>query len=191
MQIFFVGDAAQTIYGFCGAKSSNVMSLPRCVDRLLTKSWRFGPAIARVANIALFVKEHCPQMTNYEGKMKKQWTPYRVEGSRGEDESQVIAKSLMTDWKKNKPLALIGRTNGSLIIEALALMGLLSLQQQGGNDNTVGDNSSYDDEELETDSFDVDSILWDTKIPKFHINGQGKSSGIKRWRTSMSQIEHL
>mmetsp|Transcript_5128 Transcript_5128/g.10731 ORF Transcript_5128/g.10731 Transcript_5128/m.10731 type:complete len:1082 (-) Transcript_5128:667-3912(-) len=190
-QIFFVGDAAQTIYSFRGAKSSNVMSLPGCVDRLLTKSWRFGPAIARVANIALFVKEHCPQTTNYEGKTKKQWNPYRVEGSRGEDESEVVAKSLMTDWKKNKPIALIGRTNGSLIIEALALMGLSSLQQQGCDDDTVGDNSSYNDEELETDSFDVDSILRDTEIPKFHINGRGESSGIKRWRTSMSQIEHL
>ncbi|KAL7464606.1 hypothetical protein ACHAXS_004946 [Conticribra weissflogii] len=182
-QIFFIGDAAQTIYSFRGAKSSN-----------LTKSWRFGPAIARVANIALFVKEHCPQTTNYVGKTKKQWNPYRVEGAREEEECTVSVKSLMIDWKKNKPIALIGRTNGSLIIEALALMGLYNLQQQDSDHKSTSDDSFCKDKEDETDNFDVDSILRDKEIPKFHINhinGRGEFSGIKRWRKTMSQIEHL
>lgn len=39
--IFFVGDSAQCIYGFRGAKSRYVMSLD-CIDTELTRSWRFG-----------------------------------------------------------------------------------------------------------------------------------------------------
>ena len=46
--IYFVGDSAQCIYGFRGAKSSYVMKLD-CIDTKLTKSWRFGPDIARVS----------------------------------------------------------------------------------------------------------------------------------------------
>ena len=39
--IFFVGDSAQCIYGFRGAKSKHVMKLD-CIDTQLTTSWRFG-----------------------------------------------------------------------------------------------------------------------------------------------------
>ena len=46
--LYFVGDAAQCIYGFRGAKSSYVMKLD-CIDTKLTKSWRFGPDVARVS----------------------------------------------------------------------------------------------------------------------------------------------
>lgn len=38
--IFFVGDAAQTIYSFRGAKSSNYMSLSNAIDLCLNKSWQ-------------------------------------------------------------------------------------------------------------------------------------------------------
>lgn len=70
--IFMVGDAAQTIYSFHGAKSKYMMELPHPVtDGTLTMSWRFGPPIAKIANVVLFCKEHCPQTT---APKKKTWT---------------------------------------------------------------------------------------------------------------------
>eukprot|EP00039_Didymoeca_costata_P006799 m.93302 g.93302 ORF g.93302 m.93302 type:complete len:719 (+) comp13397_c0_seq3:188-2344(+) len=72
-QIFFVGDSAQSIYKFRGAKSSTLSKLARNSENhhfQLTKSFRFGDEIAAIANTILFVKENTPQ----------DWTPYRVVG---------------------------------------------------------------------------------------------------------------
>jgi len=74
-QIFFVGDAAQTIYSFRGAKSKNLAEIPNAIDVKLTTSFRFGKEIAAVANTVLFAKDNCPQ--------KNTWVSYRVSGSEG------------------------------------------------------------------------------------------------------------
>ena len=71
-QIYFVGDAVQTIYGFRGAKSKFLGSIRGAKDLPLTKSFRFGPGLAAVANVILFAKEHSPQV--------KHFRPYRVLG---------------------------------------------------------------------------------------------------------------
>jgi superfamily I DNA/RNA helicase len=76
--LYLVGDAAQTIYSFRGAKSQYMMELPHpATDCTLTTSWRFGPSIAQMANVILFCKEHCPQT---HGTKQKTWQPYRVTG---------------------------------------------------------------------------------------------------------------
>jgi ATP:corrinoid adenosyltransferase len=63
IHVYLVGDAAQTIYSFRGAKSKHMMNVKDAKDCTLTKSWRFGPKIANIANIILFAKEKSPQTT--------------------------------------------------------------------------------------------------------------------------------
>ena len=67
MQVFFVGDAVQTIYQFRGSNQTNMVHLQATLNHLLppiyenktltcltlTQSFRFGPNIAAVANVLL------------------------------------------------------------------------------------------------------------------------------------------
>lgn len=59
--VYIVGDAAQTIYSFRGAKSKYMVQLKGAVDFQLTKSFRFGPTIASMANAVLFSKHKSKQ----------------------------------------------------------------------------------------------------------------------------------
>lgn len=193
--MFFVGDAAQTIYSFRGAKSSNVMSLSDCIDRLLNKSWRFGPALAQVANIALFAKEYSPQTNDHIGKDRKQWIPYRVEAARGENESVVTTGSLVKgDCGDKRPIAIIARKNATLLKKALELMNLGHLEQHGDD---TGDESSTGGLEMMTkqpnllEEFQNSPAELLRGMPKFHIIGKGESSGAKAWNKAISQIEYL
>jgi DNA helicase-2/ATP-dependent DNA helicase PcrA len=63
-QVFFVGDTNQGIYGFRGAKSTNIINFdPKhsaaadVIDRTLTHSFRFDQNMACAANTILFMKE--------------------------------------------------------------------------------------------------------------------------------------
>jgi len=173
--IFFVGDAAQTIYSFRGAKSSNYMSLPNSIDLCLNKSWRFGPSIARISNVPLFAKEYSPQTNNYLFKQKKQWIPYRIEGGRGEEESSVTTDSLLDKTKEVGTITFIARTNYTLMFKAMEIMGLGALVE----DETTC-NMPYMPVSLNLD-----------KVPKFYINGEGDFSGLKKWRRTSKEIRHL
>lgn len=51
-QRVYVGDSQQAIYGFMGAKNA-LASVPTDLRAYLTKSFRFGPEIAEVANVIL------------------------------------------------------------------------------------------------------------------------------------------
>lgn len=187
-QVFFVGDSAQSIYSFRGAKSSNVMSLPDCIDKLLTKSWRFGAAIAQVANISLFVKENSPQTTNYVDRTDKQWIPYRVDAAREEDYSIVSTRSLLhRDWWNKRPVTIIGRKNGTLLKIALELMDLGHLEHSGAMTDAE---RSMGLAAIETDSNELEMLLAKS-MPKFHINGKGETSGARAWRKSIKEIKHL
>jgi hypothetical protein len=188
-QIFFVGDAAQSIYSFRGAKSSNVMSLPDFVDRILNKSWRFGPAIAQIANVALFVKKYSPQTTGYEDRSDKQWIPYKIEAAKDEDYSTVTPRSLLQkDWWNKRPITIIGRKNGTLLKKALELMDLGHLEQDGAQN--VEEQGMGLAGVAEDPLFDLETLLA-RNMPKFHINGKGESSGTRAWRTAIKEIEHL
>ena len=52
LQRVMVGDSAQAIYGFTGAKDA-LHDVPDAVERALTQSWRFGDTIAEAANLYL------------------------------------------------------------------------------------------------------------------------------------------
>ena len=177
--IFFVGDAAQTIYSFRGAKSSNYMSLPNAIDLCLNKSWRFGPSVARIANVPLFAKEYSPQTNNYLLSPRKQWIPYRIEGSKSEEESSVTLDSLIGKSK----VTFIARTNFTLMFKAMEIMGFGCLaEEKDGNDSDV--------EESESTPNMTPSVKL-KNVPKFHINGDGDLSGLKRWQKAVKEIRHL
>lgn len=181
--IFFVGDAAQTIYSFRGAKSSNYMSLKNAIDLCLNESWRFGPSIARMANIALFAKEYSPQTNEYLFKSKKQWIPYRID-ARGEEESSISKESLMGKSKEVGTITFIARTNYALMFKAMEIMGLGSL---------VGGESDEDSDSEDSTSHMPDEpvSLNLENVPKFHINGKGDMSGLKKWQKTSKEIRQL
>ena len=52
--VYVVGDAAQAIYGFRGAKPQFLMGLRSNHDLMLTECWRFGPAVSKIANLVLY-----------------------------------------------------------------------------------------------------------------------------------------
>ncbi|KAK1747683.1 hypothetical protein QTG54_001646 [Skeletonema marinoi] len=178
--IFFVGDAAQTVYSFRGAKSSNYMSLPNAIDMCLNKSWRFGPSIARIANVPLFAKEYSPQTNNYLFKQKKQWLPYRIEGARGEEESSITTDSLLGKSNEVGTITFIARTNYALMFKAMEIMGLGALDDDSDGDEIMSKMMPAIHVPLHLDN-----------VPKFHINGEGDLSGLKRWRKTSKEIRHL
>lgn len=52
LQRVMVGDSAQAIYGFTGARDA-LHDVPDAVERALTQSWRFGDTVAEAANLYL------------------------------------------------------------------------------------------------------------------------------------------
>ena len=52
LQRVMVGDSAQAIYGFTGARDA-LHDVPNAVERSLTQSWRFGDSVAEAANLYL------------------------------------------------------------------------------------------------------------------------------------------
>ena len=184
-QVFFVGDAAQALYSFRGAASYHVMSLPGCIDRAITKSWRFGPAIARIANITLLFKKHSPQ-TNCK---KKHWEPYLVEAGKSDHDSIVNPNSLLRGvscWNK-RPITIIAWKNATLLKKALDLMNLGYLvDEQRDSIDEITDPSEL---KVVKPEEDYDSLM--ENMPKICFNGKGEESGEKGWRKAIKQIEHL
>ena len=175
--IFFVGDSAQCIYGFRGAKSTHVMKLD-CIDLMLTESRRFGPEIARVVNTAaLYPKEKSPQ-TSGKSSQNCLWIPYRVTGAAGAGE--VTTKPLLPDWQQRQ-MTLIGATNGGLMKTAMKLLGLAHLESPEDDYCEFG---NYVDEDSKMNVSPV-------SIPKIHINGRGDMSGGKLWKKNMKTVRIL
>jgi hypothetical protein len=125
--------------------------------------------------VPLFAKEYSPQTNNYLFKQKKQWIPYRIEGGRGEEESSVTTDSLLDKTKEVGTITFIARTNYTLMFKAMEIMGLGALVE----DETTC-NMPYMPVSLNLD-----------KVPKFHINGEGDLSGLKKWRRTSKEIRHL
>ena len=179
--IFFVGDSAQCIYGFRGAKSSYVMNLD-CIDTELTRSWRFGPTIATVANIPLFAKHHSVQTSGN----KKLWRPYRVQGC-GKESGKVTTKSLLENWQKEKKqVTLIGMTNAGLLQKALDLLGLGALKHPTNSDSADG--SAEEESVYPPVKDEVDNMI---SLPKIFINGKGENSGRRKYSKATKQIRKL
>jgi hypothetical protein len=80
--VYVVGDPAQSIYGFRGARPRYLMELSQNdtlhADLFLTETWRFGSSIANIANLILFAKEHSEQTTRTRDGQYRDWIPYRI-----------------------------------------------------------------------------------------------------------------
>ena len=130
-QVYVVGDAAQAIYGFRGAKSKYLMDLPIDKELMLTESWRFGEAIAQIANLVLFAKENSDQTEKSQGAPRdgmkwKNWIPYRVKSGRAKA-AHVTDASLISSWQdyraESKQITLIARQNKTLFQATLQIFG--------------------------------------------------------------------
>ncbi|GKY96376.1 hypothetical protein MPSEU_000597200 [Mayamaea pseudoterrestris] len=176
--VYVVGDAAQTIYGFRGAKSQNLMNLN--VDRNLSLlgSFRFGKAIANIAQCILFAKEVsdqtsqiCDRSASYDKRYRdKVWLPYQIH-SAIDRECFAITESLIPRWR-DKKFTLIGRRNSSLVSAILTAFTRRTLKDE-------------DDPEGPADFFfDAGSI------PKIHVAG-GSNSGAKLFSSVFKSIHCL
>lgn len=181
--VYFVGDAAQTIYSFRGAKSRHLMNL-KATDLCLTTSFRFGSNIARIANTVLFAKEHSSDTPAPASNKGKTWNPYRLKGLANKD-CVVTDEPILPLWTE-KQITLIGFSNGGLMIAAMAAMGMGSLL--GGGDSDEDDEKSRKDR-IKPEKKECNSIT--DGLPKICINGKGEGSGIKKWRQTIKQIETL
>jgi superfamily I DNA/RNA helicase len=202
--VYVVGDAAQTIYSFRGAKSQSLMALEVDKDCLLTASWRFGEAIARTANCVLFSKEKSAQTEKDRNGRFKTWRPYRIKvGIPRED--QVTQRSLLPQWRELEQLTLIAFANISLMFKILEVFGPLADADGGpkpesptnakdpeSNRNVKQESWSDVDAENADDDRRVTGVGepadFPQEFPKIHING-GSSSGVHTWKKIMNLVE--
>lgn len=115
IQVFFVGDAVQSIYHFRGAKPELLLKLDdthAVEDLKLTISFRFGPRIACISNTILFAKHNSPQ--------RKFFQDYRIIG-RGFAKGRVTSRDLLLN-SDVRPLTILGRSNAALLDKALELL---------------------------------------------------------------------
>lgn len=184
-QVYFVGDAAQTIYYFRGARSRYLMGLKKATDLSLTTSFRFGPSIARAANTILFAKENSAQTPGCSSGAKT-WNPYRIQTD-ATKHCVVTDSSILPFWRE-KQITLIGYSNGGLMMAAMAAMGMGSLLQVDEGDE---DGSENEGEGRYDTNVKEDNTLTSDRLPKICINGKGGNSGINKWRQTIKQITTL
>ncbi|KAJ3288076.1 hypothetical protein HDU79_005124 [Rhizoclosmatium sp. JEL0117] len=116
--IFIVGDAAQSIYYFRGARpkelaqiqnhfeASNQSGFTSFTDFSLTRSFRFGETVARVANTLLWMKSNSPQA--------KDFNPYCLVGG-----SSTPGTLLSASEELPYPYTIIARSGLKLIMKGL------------------------------------------------------------------------
>jgi len=174
--VYVVGDAAQAIYGFRGAKSQYLMQMTPIGDYKLTTSFRFGQKISRIANTVLFAKEKSPQSEKDKMGNWKNWIPYTVRAER--EDGYVTTDNLLSEWKKLDQITLIARGNVTLLFE------LLPLLRFDRNKDALHPN-------VDVVASDPSSVASHFDFPKVHINGKGELSGGKKWRSALNEIEYL
>jgi superfamily I DNA/RNA helicase len=191
--VYMVGDAAQTIYGFRGAKSSYMVNLGGdVINCTLTTSWRFGQSIARIANVVLFAKEKSPQTT---GNKTKSWIPYRVTGG-SSIQGRVTSESILDQCaSEGQQVTIIAFANATLLEEAVKLLGM-DVGRGHDDDGPFGHvvsqvasspGSQASTESEENHSQDQSPLV----VPKIHVNGAGSASGRTKWRKDIKKIDAL
>ena len=123
-QIFFVGDSAQTIYSFRGAKSMHLAGMNGITrDFQLTNSFRFGPNIAAVANTILFGKMNSPQGHTFTHYSVVGGNPNPGTVSRSSEDVTEAIETLLArareEGEKEPSVTLLAWKNVSLIVAAL------------------------------------------------------------------------
>jgi hypothetical protein len=120
-QLFFVGDAAQSIYSFRGARSKLLIMLGKkrvglnvttdpdrpIVDLELTKSFRFGANIAAAANTILFAK-HKSTQTATRSNREKHWRPYRLVGGAQEPDGEPMDGLIVSESSETRAFGMCG-----------------------------------------------------------------------------------
>jgi hypothetical protein len=174
VHVFFVGDAAQSIYSFRGAKSGPLLSYEPAVDLPLTESFRFGPRIACVANTILFAKRKSPQTLPTDGgfrrKKSRLWTPYVIQGRSAVCEGQV-------GWA-----------------EQSSLLSLVNPGDGGGGRQQVTilafGNATLFSACLPRVLASIGSAAGGQPL-KVCVNGEGRSSGAAKWATMIKQVREF
>ena len=177
--VYVVGDAAQTIYGFRGAKSQSLMDLQADQDLFLLGSFRFGQAIANIAQCVLFAKETSSQTKQkYDKHASREkmfarftnWIPYQIHPA-AELDGSVIADGLIHQWRDTK-FTLIARRNATLftiILDAFTVRKPTNEIDEGGRFELM---------------FDADDF------PKIHIAG-GPNAGARMFASVFSKLRSL
>jgi hypothetical protein len=179
--VFFVGDMAQQINSFRGAKSAPLLEYTAVQELKLTKSFRFGPNVATVANVILFGKINSLQTSvkdvvdgSYVGFGRRAgfrkphdvpypkallWRPYLIEGA-GCCAGQVGWAG--PDSPMPFPCTLLASTNATLFETCLPTILKSVAEQQAG-----------------------------APPIKVAVNGRGSGSGLGKWRSVLDQVEHF
>ena len=130
-QVFFVGDMAQTIYSFRGAKSRWLLEIKPDFDMDLTQSFRFKYPIARVANTILFGKMNSPQrgISDHTRSRARLATRTASEvfhyGGQVEPEDAILKlreRCAKEQVQKDRMVTVVSFRNGTLIKTALDVM---------------------------------------------------------------------
>lgn len=174
MHVFFVGDMAQQIYSFRGAKSGPLLDYQDAQDLKLTVSFRFGRNIATIANTILFAKLMSEQTSvedavanwglDWKGFRRptraRLWRPYSLSGQ-SPDAGQV-------GWQLSEPscslmdgpeqVTLLAAKNHTLM--AVALPRVLA------------------------------SVAHGSPI-KVAVNGRGHGSGLGKWQDILKEVGHF
>ena len=188
--VYVVGDPAQAIYGFRGARPSFLMSLDHVSrDCKLTDSWRFGANIANIANLVLYAKEKSPQTAvNPKTGKHKNWIPYRTRPGMPKH-GRVTDESLVENWKTQK-VTVLARTNAKLLLVALDALGIVFKDDDDDDDDLEGEFFNEQVAVVSAGSLTQSSNV-PAELPKIHINGKGESSGLSLWRRTLKQIESV
>ena len=169
--LYFVGDAAQSIYSFRGASAANLLDTSydrHTKDCKLTESFRFGKNIGNVANVLLACKELSPQTIDMKNR---QWTPYRVNG-KGNSPGVVTFEHDITKLTNNfqQQATIIARSNVELFTACLSLLGYK--------------------ENIEVNDTEKDE-LEPPYMPKIALNSKGALSGAKAWKKDENKLKAL
>ena len=190
-QVFFVGDVNQSIYGFRGAKSTNITKLePRhlervtLIDRKLTISFRFDSQIASAANTLLFYKWKSPQPD----------PGYRVTGC-GQGPGVVMRQPLTLE--EHGKITVLAFANVSLFCYAVEFLTDFYVDRQNMSKittktTTTTTNSTKMTTAATTGATTASLALGldlDAFFPfKFAFLGKGEGSGSSRWKMTLKQI---
>eukprot|EP01047_Picozoa_sp_COSAG01_P029360 COSAG01_NODE_2012_length_8655_cov_3.344086_3_plen_762_part_00 len=186
---FFVGDMAQQIYSFRGAKSGPLLEYPDARDLALTQSFRFGENIAKIANIVLFLKLNSTQTSckdsvqKWRGfrshKKQRLWNPYCVKGC-AMDAGQI-------GWRTEAEVASSEAESADTSEASTSVSSSLMDDYRGPVTLLAVANHTLMAACLPR----VLKSLSNGQPLKVAINGKGEASGLRKWQTVFQDVEHF
>jgi hypothetical protein len=207
--VYVVGDPAQSIYGFRGARPRYWMELSSQnnealhADLFLTETWRFGPSIANIANLILFAKEHSVQTTYTRDGQYRDWIPYRIRTVENPSQDNPATTTIKNNSCKVTQLPLldihmrnnqindniacpsrkftfIARENVTVLLFTLQALGFTVSQEEEDNE---AHNNNFPDEEnaLDVDIGSVEKFSYvQGGLPEDHNDDDGEEEYLAR-----------